>query len=358
MKKTAVCILFGGRSGEHEVSLRSAASVARNLERKKYDLLLVGIDPRGLWFLQEQARFSSHPQQGESLVLQEGGQPVTVVPGQGLYVAGRKLELEVAFPVLHGSFGEDGTVQGLLEIAGIPYVGAGVLASALAMDKEKTKKLWQQAGLPVVDFVVLREPSEQVPEQIRRTFGFPVFVKPATLGSSVGISKVRCAGDLAGALEQAFRFDTKVMIEPAVAGREIECSVIGDERPEAFDPGEIIPSHEFYSYEAKYLDPQGARLMVPADLPPALRLEFRRLAVEAFRAVECSGMARVDFFLEKGSQRILLNEINTIPGFTNISMYPKLCEAGGLSYPRLLDRLIELALERYARRQALRYSRG
>ncbi len=349
-----VCILFGGRSGEHEVSCRSAASVARNLDSDRYRQVLIGIDKGGRWHLQQDARFQT-ASYGERLEVAPAVENVTVEPAVGLAVASRPIPVDVVFPVLHGTFGEDGTVQGLLEVANLPYVGTGVLGSSLAMDKQKTKEIWKQRGLPVVDFVTVRDGSAPSISTIPKHFGFPLFVKPATAGSSVGITKVHTEEQLGPAIAEALRFDAKAMVEPAVDAREIECAVLGNETVEAFEPGEILPSHEFYSYEAKYVDPEGAELKLPAELPEKLSEEVRRLAMAAFQAVECSGMARVDFFLEKKNNRILLNEINTIPGFTNISMYPKMCEASGLAYPKLLDRLIELALDRHAKRCNLHY---
>jgi D-alanine-D-alanine ligase len=355
-KPLAVCLLFGGRSGEHEVSLRSAASVSRNLDPARYRQVLIGIDQAGVWHLQARGSFRRESY-GERLELVPARRPVSVVPGRGLAAGGRRISADVVFPVLHGTFGEDGTVQGLLEVAGLPYVGAGVLASSLAMDKDKTKEVWRRAGLPVVDSLTLRDASPASVEAARAAFPLPVFVKPSAAGSSVGIRKVRAPAELAPALREALRYDTKALVEPAVDAREIECAVLGNEEPRAFPPGEVVPRHEFYSYEAKYLDPQGAELRLPAELPAAVRDEVMRLAVAAFRAVEASGMARVDFFVEKSSGRIWINEINTLPGFTNISMYPKMCEVGGLAYPRLLDRLLELALERHRRRAGLLFSR-
>jgi len=356
-KPLTVGLLFGGRSGEHEVSLRSAASVSRNLDPGRYRQVLIGIDKEGAWRLQGRGSFRRE-RYGEVLESLRGGRRVSGVPGAGLAVGRRPLPVDVVFPVLHGTFGEDGTMQGLLEMAGLPYVGAGVLGSSLAMDKEKTKEVWRQAGLPVLDWITVREASPAGAASVWARFSPPVFVKPATAGSSVGISKVRAPGALEAALREALRYDAKALVEPAVDAREIECAVLGNSAPEAFPPGEIIPRHEFYSYEAKYLDPNGAELRLPAELPEAVRAEVRRLAAAAFLAVESSGMARVDFFVERSSGRVWLNEINTIPGFTNISMYPKMCEAAGLPYPRLLERLIELALERHRARTALQFSLG
>jgi D-alanine-D-alanine ligase len=355
VKKRRICLLYGGKSGEHEVSCRSAASVARNLDPRSYEATLVGIDGQGAWHLQEPPRFLSAPY-GETLEVSASGELVSVLPGKGLFAGRRPLEVEVVFPVLHGTFGEDGTVQGLLEVAGLPYVGAGVLGSALAMDKEKTKEIWRQAGLSTVDFMTVRSAAPEVLAHIRERFSLPLFVKPAALGSSVGVTKVHDAEKLAPALEEALRYGLKALVEPAVKGREIECAVLGNEEPVAFAPGEILPSHEFYSYQAKYIDPEGAVFRVPAPMAPELQRRIMELAVAAFRAVEGSGMARVDFFLEEQTGAILLSEINTIPGFTNISMYPKMCEVSGLPYPELLARLLELATERFQRRLTLRYA--
>jgi len=355
MEQPTICILYGGRSGEHEVSCRSAASVSRNLDPEKYGQVLIGIDKSGRWHLQQKPRFLS-ADYGERLEVVTAAEPLSVVPGQGFSTSSGAVEVDVVFPVLHGTFGEDGTVQGLMEMADLPYVGAGVLGSSLAMDKEKTKEVWRQSGLPVVDFVVVRDDSARSTAAVLDRLPFPLFVKPVTAGSSVGVSKVHSREELKAAISEALRYDAKVMVEPAVQGREIECAVLGNESPQAFEPGEILPTHEFYSYEAKYIDPEGAQLKLPADLPDTTSREIRELAVAAFRAVECSGMARVDFFLEENSGRILLNEINTIPGFTNISMYPKMCEASGVPYPKLLDRLIELAVQRHQLRKRLRYS--
>jgi D-alanine-D-alanine ligase len=355
MGQRTICILYGGRSGEHEVSCRSAASVSRNLDEQKYRQVLVGIDKQGRWHLQPLPRFV-RAEYGERLEVLPGTEAVVVIPGEGLGTRSEILGVDVVFPVLHGTFGEDGTVQGLLEMADLPYVGAGVLGSSLAMDKQKTKEIWKQTGLPVVEFVVVRDDSPESIAAVAQRFRMPVFVKPVTAGSSVGVTKAHRVEELPPAIAEALRFDAKAMVEPAVEGREIECAVLGNEPAEAFEPGEILPAHEFYSYEAKYVDPEGAELLLPADLPEATSRQIRELAVAAFQAVECSGMARVDFFLERGSGRILLNEINTIPGFTNISMYPKMCAASGLPYPELLERLIELAVERHDRRASLRYS--
>jgi len=321
-----VAVLYGGRSGEHEISLRSAESVIAGLSPAKYQVQRIFITPEGRW------------------------QPRALSPEPGANPG-----IDVVFPVLHGTFGEDGTVQGLLELAGLPYVGAGVLASAVAMDKEVTKRLLVERGLPVAEYVTVRR-GQHGAQDVCRRLPFPMFVKPANLGSSVGISKVNNCAELEAALELAAQYDRKILVERGIVGREFECSVLGSEQPVAAVPCEVIPSREFYDYEDKYvLD--AAKLIVPAPLAAEQTEEMQRLAVAAYRAVECEGMARVDFLMESSSGKLHINEINTIPGFTSISMYPKMWEAAGVPFPDLLDRLIELALERHRSREATRYKR-
>jgi D-alanine-D-alanine ligase len=317
-----VAVLYGGRSGEHEISLRSAESIIAGLDRAKYEVQRIFITPEGRW---EPRALSPEP----------GANP----------------GIDVVFPVLHGTFGEDGTVQGLLELADLPYVGAGVLASAVAMDKEVTKRLLAERGLPVVEYFTAWHGYFQVFD-----FPYPRFVKPANLGSSVGISKVNNLAEQQAALDLAIQYDRKVLVERGIVGREFECSVLGNESPLAAIPCEVIPSREFYDYEDKYLL-DAAKLIVPAPLTPEQTAEMQRLAVAAYRAVECEGMARVDFLLEIASGKFYINEINTIPGFTSISMYPKMWEAAGVPFAELLDRLIELALDRHRIRQSMRYKR-
>jgi len=356
MKKQKIGLLYGGRSGEHEVSLRSAASVVNSLYPEKFEPILIGIDKLGIWHLQQRGSFRSVPGQGEVLEIIKNSRPLALVPGKGLYQGEELLEIDVIFPVLHGTFGEDGTIQGLLEVVDIPYVGAGVLASSTAMDKEKAKILWQKEGLPVVDFLVVRDTSASAIAAIEETFDYPLFVKPAIGGSSVGTHKVDSHAELKPALTDALNYSNKLLAEPAIEGRELECSVLGNRRPHAFPPGEILPQHGFYDYRAKYIDPDGALLAVPADLPAETAKLIEETAVKAYLALEISGMARVDFFLEKKSNKLYISELNTLPGFTNISMYPKLCENGGLPYPALLEQLIELALESHAEKNKLTYS--
>ena len=316
--KTRVAVIYGGRSGEHEISQRSAKSILEAIDCEKYKVIHYLISKEGKW--------SPRP-----IVPEPGGNP----------------GVDVVFPVLHGTFGEDGTLQGLLELADLPYVGAGVLASALSMDKEMMKRVARERGLPVVEYVVAPQCVD---------FDFPVFVKPANLGSSVGISKAKNREELKAAIEFASSYDRKVIVERGITGREFECAVLGNDQPIAAAPCEILPSRDFYDYEDKYLLEQ-ARTVIPADLSPEQTAEMQRLAVECYRAVECEGMARVDFLLETATGKLYINEINTIPGFTSISMYPKMWEYSGLPMSKLIDRLIELALERHAVKRSLRYSK-
>lgn len=354
-----VGILYGGKTGEHEVSCRSAASVVANLDRALYEPLLIGIDGEGTWYLQESTALEV-----ASLGLERREERiVSAVPGRGLATPGGALHVDFVFPVLHGTFGEDGTVQGLLEVVELPYAGAGVLGSALGMDKIFAKHLWERAGLPVVPyFEVTRQTLNagassvnEISERAGREFGFPVFVKPVCAGSSVGVSKVEGPQELRAALELALHFDTRAMVERSMRGKEVECSVIGNSSPRAFTPGEVDSTHAFYDYEAKYVDPDGAALIVPARLPEEKLTEVRRLAAAAYRACGVTGMARVDFFVDGKSGALYLNEINTIPGFTNISMFSRMCEAEGISYTRLLTMVIELGFEQFQERRSLEY---
>ena len=369
MKKIA--ILYGGKSGEHEVSLISAASILKHIDRKMYDPILIGIDTRGRWYLQDESIAMQEPQNENSMTSLARiveGKRVFVAPGTGLEVESdtgstQNLHCDVVFPVLHGTFGEDGTVQGLLECAGLPYVGAGVLGSAVGMDKQIAKELWLREGLPVVDYITVRsvdyataQHDQYLIRKIEARFGWPCFVKPASSGSSVGISKVHEKEELQSALAKAFEFDHKIIIEEFIPAREIECAVLGNENPIVLELGEIIPTHEFYDYDAKYLDPKGAALRVPAELTESQRESLKSIAIKAFKACELSGMARVDFFIDRLNGRFYLNEVNTIPGFTAISMYPRMCQASGISYSQLLDRLIDLAFSRFEARSNLSYS--
>jgi len=357
-KRLRVGILFGGRSGEHEVSLASAASVIRGLDPDKYEAVPIGISKEGHWLI------GSAAQKMLPEVL-KGGQRVmmTADPTDAALVkldgSGGGQRLDVVFPVLHGTYGEDGTIQGLLDLAGLPFVGAGVLGSAIGMDKDVAKRLLQVAKIPVVPWIaVYRHDWESKPQEIQAAieekFAYPVFVKPATLGSSVGMTKVHSREELAPALNLAAEFAMKILVEQCVVAREIEISVLGNHNPQASVPGEIVPHREFYDYAAKYLE-EGTQLLIPADLKPAQLQKIQKYAIEGFRALELSGMARVDFFLEKKGGKIYLNEVNTIPGFTSISMYPKMWEASGIPFRELIDKLIELALEIHREKARTKY---
>jgi D-alanine-D-alanine ligase len=363
-KRLRIGILFGGRSGEHEVSLISAASVISALDPEKYEAVPIGITKDGRWLVGTAAHKMLPPALGEVLRTGEGVM-LSADPNVAALVPvsnsrADALHVDVVFPVLHGTFGEDGAVQGLLDLAGLPYVGSGVLGSAVGMDKDVQKRLFLQAKLPVGEFLAIpragwEKSRGKILREIRRKFRFPVFVKPATLGSSVGMTKAHDAKELAAAMDFAGEFAHKIMVEKAIRGREIELSVLGNDDPKASIPGEIIPHREFYDYAAKYLE-EGTRLLIPAKLTKGQVKKFQEYAVRAFRTLDLLGMARVDFFLEHRTGRILLNEVNTIPGFTSISMYPKLWEASGLPYRELLDRLIDLALAQHRERQRTKYT--
>jgi len=358
--KLRVAVVFGGRSGEHEVSLMSARSVLSALDPARYEILPVGIRKDGRWFGGPDALSAFLEGRAEIL------DPVAIVgePGHRAlfrWEPGRELELlqriDVVFPVTHGSYGEDGTLQGLLEMADVPYVGCGVLASSVAMDKGLFKELMRRMPRPVAESVLfpsswIEDRRDEVMQRAEAVAPYPLFTKPANLGSSVGVSKCRSRSDLYEGLIDAARYDRRVLVERGIEAREIEVSVLGNEAPEASVVGEIIPSDEFYSYRAKYLD-ETSRLLIPAPVDPGIAAEVRRLAVEAFKAIDGAGMARADFLLERSTGNLYLNELNTIPGFTKISMYPKLWEAAGLSYSALMDRLIELALERQRQKDRL-----
>lgn len=361
VSKLKLGILFGGQSTEHEVSLQSARSVLAAIDRNKYEVILIGIDKDGKWYLNNESEFLLTRNDPKRIALHTTEQEVVVIPGtvtpKLLCVADPSAaprSLDVVFPILHGRYGEDGTIQGLLSLAGIPFVGPDVLGSAIGMDKDVTKRLWRDAGLPIARFVAVRQKELATVDYaaIIEELGWPLFVKPANSGSSVGVSKANNLAELKAAMTTAFSYDRKLLIEECIIGRELECSVLGNGQPLASRVGEIIAKDDFYSYTAKYIDETGAELAVPAKIPPSVEEQVQRLAVQAFCALECEGMARVDFFLT-GDQRLLLNEINTIPGFTAISMYPKLWEISGLPYGQLIDRLIELALERHRRDQQL-----
>jgi D-alanine-D-alanine ligase len=341
-RKIKVVLLFGGRSAEHEISLISAGAIYKNLDKSLYDVASVYINKKGDW------RIVPSPLIPREILAQ--GRFSSFLPWTSP-APGESLDADIFFPVLHGPYGEDGTIQGLLEMSDMPYVGAGVMSSAVSMDKVSMKALFVSKNLPVVHYIALLETEwlsrkDDWLGRIHSEFAFPFFIKPANLGSSVGITKVKNADETAGALELAFSYDRKILVEEGICGREFECSVLGNDEPRASLPGEVIPFREFYDYEDKYLEGK-TRFRIPADLPPKETSEFQRLAVEAYRAVDCSGMARIDFFLEVTTGRIYVNEINTIPGFTEISMYPKLWGASGLPFARLLDELIRLGFERH-----------
>src|SRR5271157_1320205 len=396
MKKLRVGILFGGRSGEHEVSLLSAASVLNAIDKQKYEVVPIGITKDGRWLTSEHAENlltgklvleprhlrAGDPEttpaaavlaQGESVVVppepahrENGLVPFQTDAAHLRRSSDRAINVDVIFPVLHGTFGEDGTIQGLLELADIAYVGAGVLGSAAGMDKDIMKSLFIAAGLPIVKHVtILRRDWEKDPKKVEKLveskLSYPVFVKPANLGSSVGISKAHNRKELGPAIEEAAKFDRKIVIEQGVGGkkekaREIECSVLGNDDPEASVPGEVVPVKEFYDYNAKYLE-EGSEMIIPARLTKAQTKKVQEMAVAAFKAVDCSGLARVDFLMDPKTEKIYLNEINTMPGFTSISMYPKLWAASGLAYPDLIDRLIQLGLERHEDKKKNQYRR-
>ncbi len=396
MTKLRVGVLFGGRSGEHEVSLLSAASVLNAIDKKKYDVVPIGITKEGRWVTAAHAERllqgkspapeprhlrAGDPAATSSAAVLAKGEAVVVppMPGQNhsalmpfethsteLHAAPNSIDVDIIFPVLHGTFGEDGTIQGLLELADIAYVGAGVLGSAAGMDKDVMKRLFRDAGLPIVKHVTVlraewRKQPNGVRQQIESTLKYPVFVKPANLGSSVGISKVHNGSELAAAMDEAARYDRKLVVEQGVGGkkgkaREIECSVLGNDDPIASLPGEIVPVKEFYDYDAKYLV-EGSESIIPAKIPKSKQKEVQQLAIAAFKAVDCAGMARVDFLMDPRQGKLYVNEVNTIPGFTSISMYPKMWAATGIDYPELMDRLIQLGMERHAEKKQNQYSR-
>ncbi len=393
MKKLRVGILFGGRSGEHEISLLSAASVFQAIDKEKFEVVPIGITKEGRWVTSSEAERLLHGKSSQeerhlragdpgatpSAAVLENGEAFVMPPephGVGLQpfqtdalarrASDRAINVDVIFPVLHGTFGEDGTVQGLLELADIAYVGAGVLGSAAGMDKDVMKSLFRAAGLPIVKHVtVLRSEWHAKPKAVEKLveskLKYPVFVKPANLGSSVGISKAHDRKRLGPAIDEAARFDRKIVIEEGVGGkkhkaREIECAVLGNDKPQASVAGEIVPCAEFYDYSAKYLD-EGSQLIIPAKLTKSEMKKVQALAIAGFRAVDCSGISRVDFLMDPKSRKIYLNEINTMPGFTSISMYPKLWAASGVPYPELIERLIRLGLERHADKKKNQYNR-
>jgi len=365
-KKLRVAILFGGKSAEHEISLISARNIVEAMDKHKYEIVAVGIDKKGRWHLDEGARLL-HGKTASKVEFQDAKNAAAVLPGDtsrpvvrltgarsgGLGSLG---SIDVVFPVLHGPFGEDGTVQGLLKLAHLPFVGAGVLGSAVGMDKDVMKRLLRDANIPIGKFLAFNRSDKISFAKVKKTLGMPLFVKPANLGSSVGISKVTKPAEFSAALKEAFRYDNKIVIEEFIEGREIECSVLGNDQPIASLPGEIVVNRDFYSYDAKYIDDNGAHLEIPARLPKRIVRKVRDIALQAYRVLCCEGMGRIDFFVQANG-RVLVNEINTIPGFTKISMYPKMWEASGISYSKLIDRLIRLAMQRHRAEMRLRTSK-
>lgn len=363
-----VGVLFGGRSGEHDVSLCSAASVVSAMDPARYDVVAIGIDRDGRWYVQDRPQIIDDKDFGRILKLEKKGTWfVNHFEEKNKLVLyntdnGKKVEVDIIFPAVHGTYCEDGTLQGLLELAMVPYVGADSVGSSIGIDKDVTKRLLRDNGIPVVPWItIFREDwlrdSAALLEVVRNEIPLPLFVKPARTGSSVGVKKVKTLDDLTGAIEFAFQFDTKLLIEVGINAREIECAVLGNNDPEASVLGEVRTRHEFYSYESKYIDPDGAELVIPAPLDASVSDSIRAAAVRGYRALCCGGMARVDFFLDKNSGSYYLNEINTLPGFTSISMYPKLWAYSGLEYSALIDRLIGLALERHRARMSIRTER-
>jgi D-alanine-D-alanine ligase len=353
-----VGVLFGGRSGEHNVSLCSAASVISSLDKTKYEIIAIGIDVDGKWYVQDSPEIIDDSNFGRIMNLKKNGEWSInhYQMNNKLYLfdhtSNKKIDVDVIFPVIHGTNCEDGTIQGLLELAMVPYAGADHYGSAVGMDKDITKRLLQNSKISVVPWITItknlfQNKKNEIIENIEKKIGYPLFVKPAKTGSSVGINKVKEKTGLVEAIEFAFQFDNKILIEIAIDVREIECAILGNDDPEASVCGEVSSSHEFYSYDAKYIDDNGASIQIPANITEELSNEIRSKGIEAYKILSCSGMARVDFFIDKNNNDIYFNEINTLPGFTGISMYPKLWEASGLKYQHLLDKLIELAFKRH-----------
>lgn len=374
-----ICVIYGGKSGEHEISLISASSIVRNI-KKENNVILIAITKSGKWYLQPESEYERICKDSSSTlkITEDEKSAVSIIPGNGknaFAVCGKPLEIDVVFPALHGTYGEDGTIQGLFDMADIPYVGCTTLASAVTMDKEKTKMIWQSAGLPVVPYVCMKRfvmldsvlYDSFIEETEKELGGYPLFVKPCCAGSSNGAGKANNRRELSYQLMQAFQWDDKVLIEKAINAREVECSVTGNSvtfAPEsevedvvAYIPGEIVPSHAFYDFDAKYNDPDGARLQIPANLSENDLEKIRKTACAAYKTLDASGLSRVDFFIDKDSGQVYLNEINTMPGFTSISMFPKMCDAAGLNYPELIDLLISEALEKYKSKKTLITSR-
>lgn len=363
MSKLRIGIVFGGKSAEHEVSLQSAKNIIEAIDHQKFEVALLGIDKQGEWHINDTSNYLLNAENPALIALNRSNKNIALIPGKAdhqlieSHSAQALHQLDVIFPIVHGTLGEDGSLQGLLRMANIPFVGSGVLGSAMSMDKDVTKRLLRDAGLKVTPFICLTRANRKDTDFIRisNQLGLPLFIKPANQGSSVGVSKVKNEQEFNQAVALAFSFDHKVLVEAAIVGREIECAVLGNDYPKASVCGEIVVSDEFYSYDTKYISETGARVVAPADLPDAINRAIQLLAVQAFQTLECKGMARVDVFLT-ATNDIIINEVNTLPGFTNISMYPKLWEASGLGYTQLITTLIELALERHQQDQQLQSS--
>ncbi len=358
-KKINIGILFGGKSAEHEVSLQSAKNIFDAIDKEKYNPILIGIDKSGKWLHNSEPKFLLNTNNPRLIKLKQSSDLVALTPQSGGKILNftnqnEGLKIDVVFPILHGPFGEDGTVQGLLKLANLPFVGSSVLGSAVGMDKDVMKRLLRDAGIPIGKFIALKS-HEVVPDfqKIKNKLGLPFFIKPANMGSSVGVSKIHNEPEYKEGVEKAFSFDTKIILEEYIQGRELECSVLGNEKPIASVPGEVVSNHEFYSYNAKYIDEHGAVLEIPAKISDELTEKVQSLAIKTFQTLSCEGLGRVDFFL-KDNGEVIVNEINTIPGFTKVSMYPKLWEASGVSYTELIDRLIQLAIKRFEKEQKLK----
>jgi len=355
MKKIRVGILFGGKSAEHEVSVRSARNIYDALDKEKFEPVLIGIDPSGKWLAADSAKLLDGPADATDRQIDIHEGPAVMLTPESKGRLDDTTSVDVVFPILHGPFGEDGTIQGLLKLADVPFVGPSVLGSAIGMDKDVAKRLLMQAGIRVAPFCTVRRNEGINEDEIIREFGLPLFVKPANLGSSIGVSKVHTKEDLTSAIESALAYDNKVLVESAVVGRECECAVLGNEDPLASVVGEVLPQSDFYTYAAKYLDEGGAVTEIPADLPEDVANIVQAVAVKVFKTLECEGMARIDVFVTPDNE-VVVNEVNTIPGFTSISMYPKLWQASGISYADLITKLINLAMERYERDAKLKTS--
>ncbi|MCT2536233.1 D-alanine--D-alanine ligase [Aquibacillus koreensis] len=356
MTKAKVGIIFGGKSAEHEVSLQSAKNIVDAIDKDKYEVVLLGIDKDGKWHLNDQSSYLLNEENPKLIQLNKTNKGVAVVPGESsnqlVNTSGSDTlsQLDVVFPIVHGTLGEDGSLQGMLRIANLPYVGTGVLGSAVSMDKDIAKRLLKEAGISVANSVTFtKNKRNQINYQaVKEKLGLPMFIKPANQGSSVGVSKVRNEEEFYAGIDDAFLYDHKLLVEEMVNGREVECAVLGNEDPQASIPGEILPQTDFYSYESKYIDEKGADLAIPADLSEELTKKVQQASVEVFQTLNCEGLARVDFFLKEDGE-LVVNEVNTLPGFTRISMYPKLWEISGISYPELINKLIELAIDRHQR---------